>query len=212
MRRTARRRRARARATAIRATVLLILLLSPSIACRRERHRDAAPVRAVDLLFYLKDAERRPDGGRFEIREHTFAGVSRASLIVPAGSRLTWKLYVPHRARLLVYAGVPPGDGAATAVVRLGISDGRRYETLHEQSVPSDAGWVRVAADLSFYAGRKLSLFYRPDATRWQIVIGTHVTRGAPPHVVLGEPGIETDTDSAREYRLRLIEAAAKRP
>lgn len=210
MRRTARTTRARARATAICAAVLG-LLLSPSIACRRERHRDAAPVRAVDLLFHFKDAERRPDGGRFEIREHTLAGVSRASLIVPGGSRVTWKLFVPRQARLILHAGLP-SDSPATAVVRLGISDGRRYETLREQLVSSEAGWTPVEADLSFYAGRKLSLFYRPDAIRWHIVIGTHVASGSPPHVVLGEPGIRTDTDSAREYRQRLIDAASQQP
>lgn len=213
MRRIARTTATRVRATTIFAGVL-VLLLSPSIACRRERRAHAAPVRAVDLLFYFKDAERRPERGQFEIREHTLGGVSRGSLIVPSASRTTWKLFVPHRARLVVDAAVPATAGPAAAVVRLGISDGRRYETLREQVVTTEASassWVPVSADLSFYAGRKFSLFYRPDTIQWHIVIGTHVTSGSPPYVVLGAPAMETDTVSARLYRERLIKAATDR-
>jgi hypothetical protein len=187
----------------------VLLLLSTSAACRRDR--DRTPLRAVDLIFHFKDAQRRPLGGTFEIREHTFAGRSRASLIVPGGSRVLWKLFVPRRARLVVYAGVPDNNGPAVAAFRLGISDGRKYETLIEQhvsSAESASGWVPVSADLSLYAGQKFSLFYRPDSQKWEIIVGTHVVSGSPGFVVVGEPGIDTDTDAAREYRQRLIDAA----
>jgi hypothetical protein len=187
----------------------VLLLLSASAGCRPDR--DRTPLRAVDLIFHFKDAHRRPLGGTFEIREHTFAGRSRASLIVPGGSRIGWKLFVPHRARLVVYAGVPDTTGPAVAAFRLGISDGRKYETLTEQHVSTAetaGGWVPVSADLSPFAGRKFSLFYRPDAQKWEIIVGTHVVSGSPGFVVLGEPGIETDTDAAREYRQRLIDVA----
>jgi hypothetical protein len=193
------------------AGALVFALLLPSAACRRDRYRDQTQVRAVDLIFHFKDAERRPVGGAFEIAEHTFAGRSRASLIVPPGSRVTWKVFIPHRARLHVYAGVPDAHGAAAAAVRLGISDERRYDTLREQFVTSEEsanGWVPVSADLSSYAGRQFSLFFRPDGRRWHVVIGTYVVQGSPGFVVIGEPGIDTDIESGREYRQRLIDAA----
>lgn len=182
-------------------------MLCASAACGRDR--DRTQVRAVDLIFHFKDAERRPLGGTFEIREHTFGGRSRASLIVPNGSRIAWNLLVPHRARLQIYAGVPAVSGSVAAVFRLGISDGRKYETLIEQRVSSEEaakGWVPVSADLSFYAGRKFSLFYRPDSHRWQIIVGTHVVEGDPKFLVIGDPAIETDTHAARVYMQRLID------
>lgn len=124
---------------------------------------------------------------------------------------MTWKLFVPHRGRLQVYGGVPETNGAVVAAFRLGVSDERRFDNLIEQHVTSAEtanGWVTVSADLSPYAGRKFSLFYRPDSRKWNVVIGTHVVAGSPEFLVLGEPSIEADVESAREYRQRLIDAA----
>jgi hypothetical protein len=183
------------------------------MACRRPRDNKSTQIRAVDLIFHFKDAVHRPERGTFEIREHTFGGRSRASLIVPPGSRVSWTLFVPHRARLKVHAGVPDANGPAVAAVRLGISDDRRYDTLIEQRVTSTEtanGWIPISADLSPYAGRKFSLFYRPDRLKWRVIIGTHVIAGSPPFLVLGEPSIEADIESAREYRQRLIDAAQR--
>lgn len=118
---------------------------------------------------------------------------------------------MPRRARLVVHAAVPATNGPAAAIVRLGISDGRRYEILREETVTTEASagaWVPISADLSRYAGRKLSLFYRPDAIRWQVVIGTQVTSGSPPHILLGAPAVETDVYAAQEYRQRLVDEA----
>jgi anti-sigma factor RsiW len=192
---------------------VLLLVLPSSAACRRARDHNATQIPAVDLIFHFKDAERRPERGAFEIREHTFGERSRASLFVPSGSRVTWKLFLPHRGRLQVHAGVPDANGPAVAAVRLGISDDRRYDTLIEQRVTSAEtanGWVTVSADLSPYAGRKFSLFYRPDSRKWHVIIGTHVIEGSPEFLVLGEPSIEADIESAREYRQRLIDAAQR--
>jgi hypothetical protein len=191
--------------------VVLLLVLPSSAACRRTRDHNPTQIPAVDLIFHFKDAERRPERGSFEIREHTFGERSRASLIVPSGSRVTWKLFVPHRGRLQVYAGVPDAKGPAVAAFRLGVSDDRRYDNLIEQHVTSAEtakGWVTVSADLSPYAGRKFSLFYRPDSRKWNVIIGTHVIEGSPGFLVLGEPSVQADIESAREYRQRLIDAA----
>lgn len=122
-----------------------------------------------------------------------------------------WPLFVPRRARLHVFAGVPGASGPAAVAVRVGISDERRYETLHEQivtSVECAAGWVPVEADLSAYAGRKFSLFFRPDERKWNVIIATQPVEGSAAFVALGEPGIDADLESAREYRQRLIDAA----
>jgi hypothetical protein len=124
---------------------------------------------------------------------------------------VTYRLFVPHRATLRVYAAVLSPGGPSAAAVRIGISDGRRYDHLREQVVTSEESakaWVPLEADLSFYAGRKWSLFYRPDSIRWEIVVGTYVASGSPEGVVLGEPGLYADTGSAREYRERLLDSA----
>lgn len=134
---------------------------------------------------------------------------------MPGASRVTYRLFVPHRATLRVYAALPHSAAPAAAAVRLGISDGRKYDHLREQVITSAGSakdWVAVSADLSFYAGRKWSLFYRPDLTRWQIVVGTYVVSGAPGAVILGEPGLYADTGSAREYRDRLVDLARRQP
>jgi hypothetical protein len=184
----------------------LVLILSAAAACRRPH--DAAQVRAVDLLFHFKDAVHRPDPAPFEIREHTAGGRARPSLVVPPVSRVIWRVPIPERARLVLHAAVPADTGPATAVFRVGISDGRQYETLAQRSVTSAetaAAWVEMAADLSMYAGRKFSIFYRPDSIRWQLIVGTYVTAGSPPFLVLGTPSIETDSAAARNYNARLV-------
>src|SRR4051812_49872981 len=56
-------------------------------------HRESAgtTIRVVDLLRQIGHAETRPLNGAFVIAEHTFGGRSRASLVVPVPSRITWK-------------------------------------------------------------------------------------------------------------------------
>ena len=141
------------------------------------------------------------------MKEHTLAGTSRATLVVPADSRITWTLFVPHRAHLQAYVAFPPGASGAVAV-RVGVSDNRIYNTISETTVATaDAGgkdWFPIDADLSLYAGRKWSLFYRPDETKWRIIVGTHLLSGAVPSVYLGSLALVTDTAGAREYLRRL--------
>ena len=169
----------------------------------------------MDLLRKLQDAERRPTSGRFDAGEHTFAGRSVASLVVPAEGRLTWKVAVPHRARLRVLAAVPDTNGAATISFRVGISDDRLYNTLVDTPVTSadtaTRGWVPVEADLKAFAGWQWSLFYRPDDRLWRVVIGTHVLDGRPPAAYLGVPALLTDAEGAREYLARLTRHSAPR-
>jgi hypothetical protein len=171
--------------------------------CSQQRRPTNVP--AADLLRHFQDAERRPLHARFELKEHTFAGVPRASLVVPAESRVTWKLFVPHRGRLQMFVTFPETPAASVAI-RVGVSDNRIYNTLAEQTITAaDAsrGWVPVDVDLSAYAGRKWSLFYRPDGRKWQIIVGTHVLAGSVANVYLGSPVLMTDVEGAREYLRR---------
>lgn len=163
---------------------------------------------AVDLIRKLQDAERRPASAAFELGESTFAGQTRATIIAPAESRLTWRLFVPRRGSLQLHAAVPSAGGEAAVAFRIGISDNRRYQTLSELTVTSHEtrtrGWTPVTADLSDHAGRKWSVFYRPDEIRWTVVIGAHVLSGAPGVVYIGAPAIITDIAGAREYATRV--------
>jgi hypothetical protein len=170
---------------------------------------EGARIAAVDLMRKLQDAERRPASAAFELGESTFAGQTRATIIAPAESRLTWRLFVPRRGTLQFYAAVPATGGEASIAFRIGISDNRRYQTLTEPTVTSSdmraRGWIPVTADLSPYAGRKWSVFYRPDEIRWTVVIGTHVVSGAPGAAYIGSPAISTDVAGAREYATRVV-------
>jgi len=164
---------------------------------------------AVDFTRKLQDAERRPTAATFELREFTFGGQTRATIVAPAESRLTWRLFLPRRGSLHLYAAVPAIGGDAAVAFRIGISDNRRYETLAEPSVTSSEttarGWIPVTADLSAFAGRKWSVFYRPDEIRWTVVIGTHVLSGSPGVAYIGAPAITTDIAGAREYAARVV-------
>jgi hypothetical protein len=169
----------------------------------------------VDLTRKLEDAERRPATAPFELGEFTFAGQTHATIVVPAESRLTWRMPLPHRGTLQFFAAVPSAHGYASVAFRIGISDNRRYDTLVEPTITtadtSERGWLPVSADLSPFAGRKWSVFYRPDEIRWSVVIGTHVIAGSPGVVYLGKPSITTDLPGAREYAARVVQQEKNR-
>ena len=188
------------------AVAALMLLLVWDVACGRQGND--TQVRVIDLLSTFPRAEKRPAGGAFAVQEHTLHGQSRTSLIVPGNSRIIWTTPVPHRATLELHAAVPEEHGPASVEVRIGISDERVYNTLAEWVVSSaetaSKGWTPITADLSDYAGRKMSLFYRPDERHWRIVIGTRPVSGSPSHVYLAEPGIRSDNEGAREFMKRI--------
>jgi hypothetical protein len=159
-------------------------------------------VRVVDLLKQVGHAEKRPLDGAFPIAEHTLGGVTRASLVAPAASRVTWLQALPRRGTLRADVAVPAARGHAVVAFRLGISDDRIYETLLERHVSSDPalGWTTLAADLSRYAGPQFSLFYRPDRRRWRLVLAATPVEGSPEVVFWGAPGVDTDAAAARRF------------
>jgi hypothetical protein len=96
--------------------------------------------------------------------------------------------------------------GTATLRFRVGVSDHRIYEALSERIVTSEdagkIGWIPLEADLSVYAGPKLSVFYRPEGRAWRVVLSTDRLEGAADGL-WGEPGIETDAGAARLFHER---------
>ena len=177
---------------------LLVVLLAAS-ACAPS---DGAPVTAIDLLKASDRAEKRPAGGRFEVVERTCGGGRIAGLGVPAPSRIIYRLNFPLRARLVT---VPSLDGPAdaSAEFRIGISDGRTYETLLTRTITGGtcAPEFPIAIDLSAYAGWQWSLFYRPDERTWELILGVSVTGGAAAGATWGVPRIEGDSQSVRAFR-----------
>lgn len=160
----------------------------------------------VDLIAEFDGAAKRPTAGAFAVAEIALGGDPRPAVVAPATSRITWKVgSLPRRGSLRTAVGVAPSlAGPDRATVRVGISDGRTYETLAEQAVSSHdsaTGWLPLAVDLSKYAGPQWRLFYRPDARRWEIVLASQAMDGDPTAVYWAAPGIDTDRRGARRYQ-----------
>jgi hypothetical protein len=168
---------------------------------------DQPPIRVVDLVGQLPQAVTRPADGVFTtVPLDTEAGVLPA-IVVPPASRMTWSPEVlPRRGVLSATAGVTTADGPARVSFRVGISDGRVYETLAEQVVATTgAEDVRapVRVDLGRYGGPQWRIFYRPDNRRWSLILATALLDGTPRRVYWVAPGIDTDRDGARRYHAR---------
>lgn len=154
---------------------------------------------AVDFIRDFSHAEQRP-AGAFEAADHLVAGTRHRAILAPAPGRLTWTLPIPRRATFR--AVVAPASNAP-ARVRVGVSDARIYEALAAVDVQPGSGWTPVTANLSDYAGWKISLFYRPERQAWHVNVSIDAIGGVAARVALGSPEIVTDRDSAAEYAKR---------
>jgi len=116
-------------------------------------------------------------------------------------------LPLPRRGVLHAFAALEaPGAGkpAASARLRIGVSDDRIYERLTDVVLtPGQRGWVDVRTDLSAYAGWKWSLFYHPDRVLWRLVLAADAIDGVATTAIWGSPEIITDSDGAKEYAVR---------
>ena len=175
-------------------------------ACRQPTSSPRAA--AIDLIRELPAAEKRPSAATFEVAVHESAGVARPSVVSAVPSRLIATLRFPPRASLDAYLAVRSRPGADPTVgVRIGVSDDRIYEGLaHVILSASASGWTPVSVDLSRYAGRKWSLFYRPDSHDWRLVLSADAKGPAPPDVVWGQPAISTDAAGLRTFAQRARE------
>jgi hypothetical protein len=168
------------------------------------------PIPVVDLARELDQADRRPAGG-VHATVYRAGAEARPSVAVPVPSRITWQLPIPRRAALRTFVAVEGPPGAAVRM-RIGVSDHRIYEGLTAVTLtPERAGWVALDASLSAYAGRKWSLFYRPDRIIWNVVLGADPVAGAPSLAVWGSPEIVADEAAASEYAARRRRLAQSR-
>lgn len=192
--------RAAAEGLARRASaVALAVAILFAVACNRNT---SAPVRVIDLLERVDQAELRPGEGAFTVVQHRCGDDSRPSLSVPPVSRVTWQTTLPERGRLVTAAALT-GGADASASFRIGISDDRTYEALLVRPVAAAAcgdGWVPMEVDLSGYAGRKLSLFYQPWKTAWRVIFSVTQDAGAPAQAFWAMPAIDADRKSARAF------------
>lgn len=86
--------------------------------------------------------------------------------------------------------------------VRVGVSDPRIYEQLIDTTITPGPRWTLLTADLSAYAGWKVSLFYRPDGQKWRINLSADAP-GALATIAWGTPAIVASRDDALEYGAR---------
>jgi len=177
---------------AIRVTLALPLLLA---SCASPAAPELVPV--VDFIKEFDHADQRPPDA-YAVASHLSAGSSLPAIVGPAPGRLAWELPLPRdgvfRARVAV--------AGARVRIRIGVSDARIYEQLAEQTVAPEGGWALLTASLSAYAGRKISLFYRPDGVRWRVNLSADAIEGAST-VAWGRPEILTSSRNVAEYLKR---------
>jgi hypothetical protein len=173
-------------------TALVLLLVA---GCRRAL--PSASIPAVDFIKEAHRAEQRPRA--YTVAYWSAAGTMRPALVGPSPGRLIWTLPMPRAARFdaeVAAAGAP-------VRARVGVSDARVYELLGAATLSPGAPWTPLTADLSAYAGWKLSLFYRPDRVQWRLVLSADAIAGTPGTVAWGSPQILASTRNALEYETR---------
>ena len=118
----------------------------------------------VDLLALYDQAKK--DGTPFAVADVTLAGESKRAVSAPANGRLTFHVRVPDDGWLKLSLGMKPeswtqeGNGGYFFA---GVSDGRAFEPLFEQTVnpfanASERRWIPVMVDLSAYAGEEMDI------------------------------------------------------
>lgn len=182
------------------ACAVLLLLV---VACRSRPTAGAVPV--VDFIKEFDRADRRPL--TYAVASSAIGGAPLPAIVGPAPGRLTWTLPIPRGAEFRSQAAAAGGP----VHLRVGVSDNRVYEGLAEASIAPGAAWAPVTVDLSRYAGWKASLFYRPEAVQWHLVLSADAAAG-PATMAWGTPVIVASRSNALEYaarRARLTRSAA---
>jgi hypothetical protein len=170
-----------------RQIVLVLLLLVGG--CRAASQE--APMRAVDLIRDFDRADQRPRA-TFSIVDHKYP-----SILAPAPGRLTWTLPLPRHGRFHAVVAV---DGPAAVRFRVVVSDDRVSENLSDIVGVPAGGFTDLTVNLSAYAGRKWSLFYRPDSIAWHLTLSTDAVAGIASRGLWGSPELVTDRAGMRDY------------
>jgi hypothetical protein len=125
----------------------------------------------VDLLTQFDQA--RKNGEPFSVADITLAGETKRAIVAPSNGRITFHLRVPDDGWLRVSLGMKPeswdkeGNGVYFFA---GVSDGRAFEPLFEQTVnpfanAAERRWIPVMVDLSAYAGEEMDIVLNTRAS-----------------------------------------------
>ena len=181
------------------AACVAIVLAAP--ACGRRVAGEPVPV--ADLIHTFDRAEKRPPAG-FDLRTHVAGGIPRAAIVMPVPSRVIWPMPLPHHGVFRAQLALPTPPPGAVVRFRFGVSDQRIYDAIASETLSANqTGWTSFQADLSYYAGFKWSIFYRPDRMTWRVVLATDMLGAGPVDAAWGTPEIVTDHRSAMEYASR---------
>ena len=142
------------------------------------------PTASIDLIREFARADHRGAADAMRVDVASANGDARTAVIIRATARVAWRLQFPNRIRLrTAVALVPDAAGALGPGVnaRVGISDGRLYETLRQVKLEAGGGtppaWMPIDIDLAGYSGRQWSVFYRPSRITWDFILAAD---GAP--------------------------------
>jgi hypothetical protein len=114
-------------------------------------------------------AERRPTPESFSITDATIGGETKRVIAATPPTRIGWDVTVPDNAHLLVSPGIlepgwtVPGDGV---IFRVTVGDEELMNlTLDPYKNTADRHWQDLDLDLSEYAGEKVRLFLKTNAS-----------------------------------------------
>jgi hypothetical protein len=175
-------------------TLLVVIAASAvgGLLLRGTTRFDDAERDAIPLLDRFPEAEKRTTYGSlqqaFDVQDVTIDGVQRPSLLALPFSRVTWTVDVPPQAVLRAAVAFRPdawrqeGDGA---LFRIGVSDGARYEEVYRRYVApyasaGDRRWYNVEADLSSFAGSRVSLIFNTEPGELGNAVADATVWGAP--------------------------------
>lgn len=110
----------------------------------------------------------RPSPDTFSVADVRVGGTVKPAIVAGGESRMAWDVTIPDGAWVEAHLALPeamaltPGEGV---LFRIGISfDGRYEEVVTHVVTPAPSAdhhqWSPVAADLSIFAGRRVSLIF----------------------------------------------------
>lgn len=147
------------------ASVILIVAIAGWFVFRR------GGAERVDLLAQYDQAKK--DGTPFAVEDVTLGGETKRAIVAPPNGRVTFHVRIPDDGWLRVSLGMKPeswdkeGNGVFFFA---GVSDGRAFEQLFEQTVnpfanTAERRWIPVMVDLTAYAGEEMDIVLNTRAS-----------------------------------------------